>query len=148
MARGEDGDDARPVVGLELLGGVDEDEAQGSLRVDAGQQSGDVQDVGGVGGAGVGAVWGNVETGVEEGFNVAHAEEGGCGWGKQDDGIGAAAGLFGEIDEGGIGDGSGSGGRLVVWTVTVAAEEDFCGFADLGKVLGPPMSVNNSRRDG
>lgn len=36
LAGGEDGYDAAPVVGFELLWGVDEDEAEGALGVDAG----------------------------------------------------------------------------------------------------------------
>ena len=76
LARGEDGDDAAPVVGLELLGGIDKDEAQGPRRVDGREQARDVQDCGsGAGGAGEGAVWRDVGARFEERFDVRHAQE-------------------------------------------------------------------------
>lgn len=37
LPRGKDGDDAGPVVGFELLGGVDDDEAEGAGGVDGGE---------------------------------------------------------------------------------------------------------------
>lgn len=74
LAGGEDGDDAAPVVGLELLRGVDEDEAQGPLGVDVGEEARDVQDHGGrAGGAGEAAFGRHVGAGFEEGFDVRHA---------------------------------------------------------------------------
>ena len=47
MARGEDGHDAVPIVGFELLRGVDEDEAESAGRVDTWENPGDVQNSGG-----------------------------------------------------------------------------------------------------
>lgn len=76
LARGEDGHDAAPVVGFELLRGVHEDEAESAGRVDARENAGDVQDGGGgAGGAGQGAVRGNIGSGFEEGFDVGGAKE-------------------------------------------------------------------------
>ena len=46
LAGGEDGDDTRPVLGLELFGGVDEDESDGTCGVDGGEDAGDVEDGG------------------------------------------------------------------------------------------------------
>ena len=43
LTRCEDGHDAVPVVGFELLGGVDEDESERALRIDARQDTGDVE---------------------------------------------------------------------------------------------------------
>ncbi len=142
MAGGEDGDDAVPVVGFELLGGVDEDEAEGAVGVDGGEEAGEVQDVG-VGGGGV---WGGVEAVGEEGFDVREAEEGGGGGGEEDDGVRAAV-VFGvgaggdggvvddggfpwERDEGRVGiGGEGFGGAG-------AGEKRFGDFADVGEILG------------
>lgn len=47
LAGGEDGHDAVPVIGLELLRSVDEDEAESPGRVNGRENSGDVQDGGG-----------------------------------------------------------------------------------------------------
>ena len=53
LARGKDGHDAVPVIGFELLRGVDEDEAESAGRVNARENPGDVQNGGGgAGGAG------------------------------------------------------------------------------------------------
>lgn len=53
LARGKNGHDAIPVVGFELLRGIDEDEAESARRVDARENAGDVKDGGGgAGGAG------------------------------------------------------------------------------------------------
>lgn len=46
LARGEDGHDAVPIVGFELLRGVDEDEAESAGRVDTREDAGDVQNCG------------------------------------------------------------------------------------------------------
>ena len=63
----EDRDDALPVVGLELLGGIDENETKGTVWVDAEYRTGDVQDVGcGARGARKGAVGGDIGTGLKE----------------------------------------------------------------------------------
>lgn len=42
LARGEDGHDAAPIVGFELLRGVNEDEAKGSCGVDGWEEPRDV----------------------------------------------------------------------------------------------------------
>ena len=91
-----------------------------------------MQDVG----RGGGVVGRGVDAGVEEGFYVAHAQEGGGGGGEQDDGVGATAGFFGEGDEGGVGGNGGGGGGGGVVGAAVAAEEDLGGFADVGELLG------------
>lgn len=55
LARREDRDDALPVVRLELVGRVDEDEAEGALRVYGWHEPRGIQDVGtGHGGCGGG----------------------------------------------------------------------------------------------
>lgn len=72
LAGGEDGDDARPVVWLEVVGGFDEDEAERAGGVDGVEHAVDVQDV--EAGA-CGAGWGAVDAVDEEGFDVAEAEE-------------------------------------------------------------------------
>ena len=43
LTRGEDTDDARPIFGLELLGGVDDDEADWAGGVDAWDQARNVK---------------------------------------------------------------------------------------------------------
>ena len=134
LARGKDGDDARPVVRLELVGRVDEDEAH-RVRRDGGQRAGDVQDVG-RGGAGVGWL---VEAVDEEGFDVGHAEQGGGRGREEDDGFGTAAGRVGagffEVGDQRVvlGSGNGSGGAGARARAT--AEEEFGGFADVREVL-------------
>ena len=56
-----------PVVGLELFGGIDQDEAEGAVWVDAKYGAGDVQNVGRrAGGACKGAVRRNISTGLKE----------------------------------------------------------------------------------
>ena len=45
LTRGEDSHNARPVVRFELLRSVDKDESERTLRVDGGEQAGDVEDV-------------------------------------------------------------------------------------------------------
>lgn len=137
LTRGEDGHDAVPVVGFELLRGVDEDEAESARRVDARENAGYVQDCGGgTGGAGQGAIRGNVGSGFEEGFDIGGAKERGGGWREEDDWVWAGA-LFEGGDKrpaaaergGGYGGGRDGGGR--VGAGAVAAEEDFGGFADV-----------------
>ena len=67
------GDDAGPVVGFELLGGIDDDEAVWFL----GQTSHvarEMQKVGGCLGGEGRVVEGDVEAGIEEGFDVGHSE--------------------------------------------------------------------------
>jgi len=138
-------DDAVPVVGLELLGSVDDDEAQRPVRVDARQQPRDVQDRGGgARGAGEGGVRGDVGPGFEEGFDVRHAQQGGGGGGEQDDGVGSAGGLLGVRGEGGglrRGVGCGGGSAWAGWGRTSAREEDLGGFADVGEVLRVTVSL-------
>lgn len=113
------------------------------MRVDGGQEPGDVQDVGGGGGGlrrGVQAV-------RQEGFDVRHPEEGGGGGGEEDDGVWTTGVRgwwflgregFGEGDEGcgvwGLGQGFGGAG---------AGEECFGDFADVGEILlgGGGLSV-------
>ena len=73
-----------------MVGGVYEDEAEGPRWVEGGKQAGDVQDAGVDAGSGV--VGGDVDAVVEEGFNIAEAEEGGGRGGEEDYGIGAPAG--------------------------------------------------------
>ena len=145
LARRQHRDDAVPVVGLELLGRVDDDEAQRAVRVDAREEARDVEDVGGgARGAGEGGVRGDVGPGFEEGFDVRHAQEGGGGGGKQDDGVGAAGGLFGVGGEGGgLGGGVGGGGgsSCAGWGCSSAGEEDLGGFADVGEVLRATVSL-------
>lgn len=137
LTRGEDGNDAVPVVGFELLRGVDEDEAESARRVDARENTGDVQDGGsGAGGAGQGAVWGNVGSGFEEGFYIGGTKERGGGRGEKDDWVWAGA-LFEGGDKGpaaaerGGGHGGGGDGGGRVRAGAVATEEDFGGFADV-----------------
>lgn len=120
LTRGEDAHDAIPVVRFELLGGVDQDEAEGPLRVEGGEQAGDVQDVGG----GEGGVRGDVGAGVEEGFDVGHAEERGGGGGEEDDGVRSAAGLLvARCEGGGVGDGGRGGGWEVGFLAAVLVED-------------------------
>lgn len=66
LPRREDSDDTVPVVRFELLGCIDEGEAERAVRVDGRQKAGKVQDiyVRGCGGGG------RVEAVVEEGFDV------------------------------------------------------------------------------
>jgi len=71
LPRREHSDDAGPVIRLELVGRVDKDEAQGSLGIYAGEEAGDLEEVGAGAGVGVG-----VDAVAEEGLDVAHAEEG------------------------------------------------------------------------
>lgn len=134
LTRGEDGHDAVPVVGFELLRGVDEDEAESAGGVDARENAGDVQDGGGgAGGAGQGAVRGNVGSGFEEGLDVGGAKERGGGGGEEDNWIWAGA-LFDKgpaATERGGGHGGGGDGGSRVGTGAVAAEEDFGGLAEV-----------------
>ena len=58
-----------PIIGLELIGCVHENEAEGPSAVDAGEETGDVQDIGRDGGG----VRRRVGTAVEEGFYICHA---------------------------------------------------------------------------
>lgn len=137
LARGKDGHDAVPVVGFELLRGVDEDEAESTRRVDARENAGDVQyGGGGAGGASQGAVRRNVGSGFEEGFDVGCAKERGGGGREEDDWVWAGA-LFEGGDKGpaaaertGWHSGGGDGGGRV-GAGAVAAEEDFGCFADI-----------------
>ncbi len=62
----EDSDDTVPVIGFELLGGIDEDEAEWAVRVDGWEQACEVEDIS-VGGGGV---WGCVDAVCEEGFDI------------------------------------------------------------------------------
>lgn len=138
LARGENGNDAVPVVRFELLRGVDEDEAESTRRVDARENAGDVKDGGGgAGGAGQGAVGRYIGSGFEEGFDIGGSKERGGGGGEEDDWVWAGA-LFEGGDKGpaaaaersgGHSGGGNSGGR--VGAGAVAAEEDFGSFADI-----------------
>ena len=75
LARGEDGNNPLPIVGLELIRGVDEDEAQRALRINGSHGPLSVQDVC----ADAGAVGWHVDATLEELLDVGHAEEGGGG---------------------------------------------------------------------
>jgi hypothetical protein len=134
LPRGEDGNDAVPVVRFELVGGIDQYKPErpgGEFR----EGAGDVQKVGGgaVRQRGVGG--GDEEPAVEEGLDVRHAEEGGGRRGEQDDWVGALGG-------GGGGAGGERRGGLDAWVgdgraaVFVLAEEGFGGFAHMREVLG------------
>lgn len=126
LARGEDGDDAVPVVRFELVGGVDEDEAEGAGG-EFWERAGDVQEVGGGGVREGGVRGGDEEAGIKEGFDIGHSEEGGGGGGEQDDGVGA----FGVRDCGAGGEGCGGlDSGVGDWRAAVfaLAEEDFGGF--------------------
>lgn len=69
MTRSEDGDDAIPVLGLEAFRGIDDDEADRFYGVDGGDEAGGVEE--GVGGGGhAAAVRGDVDSCLEEGFDV------------------------------------------------------------------------------
>lgn len=83
LAGGEDGDDALPVVGLEVLGAVDEDEAQRGAGGDGGHGARRVQDVAG----GAGAARGLELARLEERLDVGHAQEGRGRGREQDDGL-------------------------------------------------------------
>jgi len=108
LPRREDGHEALPVVRLEVGRGVDEDEARWLLRArlradgpagiglrgvcEDAEGAGDVEDVGRGGGREGRVVRGHEDAVLEERLDVRHADEGGCGGGEEDDGVGAAGG--------------------------------------------------------
>lgn len=65
LARRQHRDDAIPVIGFELLGGIDEDEAERAVGIDAREEARDVQNAGCGGWS-----WGLVGAAFEEGFYV------------------------------------------------------------------------------
>ena len=104
-----------------------------------------MQEVRGGSGCEGGVVEGDVEAGVEECFDIRHAEEGGGGGGEQDDGVGAlAAYCRGEGFRGGWQGASGELGSRCVGRLFggrggflggAPTEEGFGVFADVGEVL-------------
>ena len=126
LARSKDGDNARPVCGLEAGRAVDEDECDG-LRGDGRHWAADLDHVGA---GGVGGIGGDEYAVVEEGFYVRCAQEGGGGGREQDDGLHLLVRLLGEVrDEGGLWCGGLVG-------VGARAEELGGGLAVRGEVLG------------
>ncbi len=87
LAGGEDGDDAVPVLGLELLRALDQDEAHRPRRVDVLEQSVDVQHARARRARRRRVRW-HVLPALKEGFYVGHAQQRRCGGGEQNDGIG------------------------------------------------------------
>lgn len=85
LARGENADDAVPVLRLELLGTLDEDEAQGPRRVDVGHAALHVEHAGRRGGRV--RVRGHELAVLEEGADVGEAEKGRGGGREEDDGV-------------------------------------------------------------
>jgi hypothetical protein len=136
LTRCEDGNNPLPIVGLELIGGVDEDEAQRALGIDGPHWPLGVQDVC----ADAGAVGWNVDAALKELLDVGHAEEGGGGGGEEDDGLEAATrgGRFAPSNrhQGWVSGGGGRwSGRVGTRGRTLAADEKFGLFADGGEVL-------------
>jgi hypothetical protein len=122
LARREYGDNPLPIIRLELIWGVDEDEAQRALRVDGSHGPLRVQDVR----ADAGAVGRDVDAAFEE-----------------DDGLEAAARRDGfaatDGDQGWVVAGGGGGwwsGRVGACRGSFASDEEFGLFADGGEVLG------------
>ncbi len=101
-----------------------------------------MQDVGAGGGAGEVGVRGDVGAAFEEGFYVAHAQEGGGGGGEQDDGIRAAGGFFVPAGEGAGGGAAGGG--------FARFHEEFGVLAHVGEILGSLRlaSCGSARRTG
>lgn len=128
LPRREHRDDTRPVLGLELLGRVDDDEADGARGVDGRDYASEMQDGGAGAGGGERGVGGDVGSALEEGFDVRHAEKGGGGGRDEDDWVGASAG-FGVEREGGGARGARLGGP------GFATDEGLGDFADVGEVL-------------
>lgn len=87
LSRCEDGNNPLPIIGLELIRGVDKDEAQRSLWIDGPHGPLCVQDIC----ADTGAVGWHVDATFEELLDVGHSEEGGGGGGEEDDGLETAA---------------------------------------------------------
>ena len=134
LPRCEDGDDAGPVVRLELLWGVNQDESEGALGVDGGEEAGDVENVG----SGAGGVGGGVGTAVKEGTDVAHTEERRSRRGKKDDGVGATAVLLGVARResgGGAGGGDSRDGRCRCGGLLTVFHENLRSLADVREIL-------------
>lgn len=100
---GEDGHHAVPVLGLELLGALYEDEAQGAVGVDGPDDALDVEHAG-CRGAGVG---GHEFAVLEEGPRVGHAEERRGRRREEDDGVRSPSRAFLVEGEGGCRTGGG-----------------------------------------
>lgn len=88
LPRREDGDDPVPVLRLELLGALHEDEPHRPRRVNVAHHARDVQHVG----PRAGALGGREAALLEEGADVGHAQERRGGGREEDDGVRAAAG--------------------------------------------------------
>lgn len=84
LAGGEDGDDAVPVLGLELLGALHEDEPHRPRGLDVLDQPVDVQHARARRAAGRRRVRRHVRAALEERLHVGHAQERGCG-GREED---------------------------------------------------------------
>lgn len=89
LARGEDGHDAVPVLGFELLRALDEDEAHRTRGVNVLHHARHVEHRG----RRV-VVWRHVSAVLEERLDVGHAQEGRGRWREEDDGVGPPDGLL------------------------------------------------------
>lgn len=134
LAGGEDGDDTVPVLGLELLDALDEDEAHGAAGgVDVAHAVLQVNHAGVVVGFS-----GLVAGGFQEGACVGEANEGGGGGREENDGVDGARGLLLE-GEGWVCGGCGglvTGGFLGVY-------EDGGALAHTREVLGAAMLASS-----